>query len=199
MRTFAERRNTRRSSSLHVNERQQEKEKRNKRTQTFILYAVVINFFFCHILRIILNIEDLVIHSTTFSDLEENCQYGHPFWYFISYPISEVLLKFNSSVNFFIYCAFNRNFRTSIKDHISYVGRLCGTLKCGRNSEVIINSRLVETDTIAMAKTNLHSPHSPSDFTTATKTSPFTEMRLVPIDKRSLSSSYNSIVASNES
>ena len=198
MRTFAERRNTRRRSSLHVNEHLQAKEKRNKRTQTFILYAVVINFLICHILRIVLNIEDLVIHSTTFTDLEEKCQYGHPFWYFISSPISEILLKFNSSVNFFIYCAFNRNFRGSIKDHLKYVGRLCGSLKCRQNSQGITNSRLVENDTIPMAKTNLHSPHSPNDFTQVTKTSPFAESRLVPIDKRSLGSSYNSIVGSSD-
>ena len=202
MRAFAKRRQTRRRSSIHINEHQQAKEKRNKRTQTFILYAVVVNFFMCHVLRIVLNVVEMVIHESSFEDFDVNCHYRHPYWFHISLPISEILLKLNSSVNLFIYCAFNRNFRGLIKNHISYIGHLCGTLKCVNNSRDINNSRLVNTETIAICKTKLHSPRSPNDFTTETKTSPLNEFRLVPIDKRSLNSSckssYNSILVASD-
>ena len=193
MRSFAERRSTRRRSSVNMSERQKAKEKKNKRTQTFILYAVVVNFFICHILRIVLNIEDMVIHYTTFEDLNIKCQYGHPLWYFISLPISEILLKFNSSVNFFIYCVFNRNFRGIIKNHISYICNLCSSLKCGRNLGGHSNLSQINTETTAQSKTKIHSPHSPHYFPTVTKEETFTEMRLVPMDTRLSKTSCNSI------
>ena len=67
------------------------------------------------------NMEDFVIHNTTLQDLNNSCRYGHPFWVLISQPISEILLKLNSSVNFFIYCAFNNCFRKVIRNRFKSV------------------------------------------------------------------------------
>ena len=128
MKKFVQQRSTRRHQSLlrkSENDIQEEQENKNQRTQTIILVAIVIIFILCHSLRIILNIEDFVIHSTTMEDLKNNCRYGHPFWVLISQPISEALLKLNSSVNFFIYCAFNNCFRKAMRNRFSCVFTLC--------------------------------------------------------------------------
>ena len=90
---------------------------RNQTTVT--LFVIVIVFVVCHILRIILNIEDMIIHNITVSDLSNKCEYGHPYWVLITTLVSETLLKLNSSINFFIYCAFYKSFRKIIYKHCS--------------------------------------------------------------------------------
>ena len=128
MKKFVQQRSTRRHQSLlrkSKNDIQEEQEDKNQRTQTIILFAIVIIFILCHSLRIILNIEDFVIHRTTMEDLKNSCRYGQPFWVLISHPISETLLKLNSSVNFFIYCAFNNCFRKAMRNRFSCVFSLC--------------------------------------------------------------------------
>ena len=128
MKKFVQQRSTRRQKSLlrkSENDIQEEQENKNQRTQTIILFAIVIIFILCHSLRIILNVEEFVIHSTTMEDLKNSCRYGYPFWVLIGHPISEVLLKLNSSVNFFIYCAFNNCFRKALRSRFSCVFTLC--------------------------------------------------------------------------
>lgn len=128
MKKFVQQRSTRRQQSLlrkFENDIQEEQENKNQRTQTIVLFAIVIIFILCHSLRIILNIEDFVTHTTTMEDLKNSCRYGHPLWVLIGHPISEVLLKLNSSVNFFIYCAFNNCFRKAMHNRFSRVFTLC--------------------------------------------------------------------------
>ena len=120
-------------------------ESRNQRNQTIILFAIVCIFVICHILRIILSIEDFVIHNTTFSNLNNKCKYGHPYWVFISIPISEILLKLNSSVNFFIYCAFNKAFRNVIHQHFLVMFTSCGSERCLRSRSRPTSTRINET------------------------------------------------------
>jgi hypothetical protein len=139
MHRFVQRKSTRRRS-VDVNRTKQiEKENQNQRNQTIILFAIVCMFVACHILRVVLNVQDMVIHNTTFADLDKNCTYGHPYWAMISHPISEILLKLNSSVNFFIYVAFNTSFRKAIRNHLFNILKLCGIEK--------------STDTIPVANT----------------------------------------------
>ena len=129
MRQFATQRSTRRQESFSrkdENDLQEEQEIRNQRNQNIILLAIVIIFILCHSLRIILNIVDVATHSTTFQDLNNDCRYGHPLWVLISHPISEALLKLNSSVNFFIYCAFNNCFRNTIRQRVLDMLIFCG-------------------------------------------------------------------------
>lgn len=129
MRKFVEERSTRRKESHYKNNEtdlQQEQENRNQRNQTIILFVIVVIYVLCHSLRIILNIVDVATHSTTFQDLNNDCRYGHPLWVLISHPISEALLKLNSSVNFFIYCAFNNCFRKTIRLRLFGIMSVCG-------------------------------------------------------------------------
>ena len=56
---------------------------------------------------------------------KEQLQIRTSFMGLIGHPISEALLKLNSSVNFFIYCAFNNCFRKAMHNRFSRVFTLC--------------------------------------------------------------------------
>ena len=87
---------------------------KNERTQSIILFAIVIIFLMCHILRIALNLEDWIYHEARIKEREKGCKYGTRYWALLASPISEILLEMNSSVIFFIYCFFNKSFRNVI-------------------------------------------------------------------------------------
>ena len=105
--------------------------------------GIVLTFILCHSLRILLNIEDLATHNATFQDLNNSCRYGHPFWVLISHPISETLLKLNSTVNFFIYCAFNDRFRKAISERFIGIMSLCRPRQCQENMNTTTQPSLV--------------------------------------------------------
>ena len=133
MRTFMHRHHTLRGQRKQTDK--QTAEVKNQRTQTIILFVIVIIFVLCHFLRIILNVEELILHWTTFRDLSSQCRYAHSYWYYISTPISETLLKINSSVNFFVYCFFNQSFRKVINEKFSKALKVLRFLKCTKSSE----------------------------------------------------------------
>ena len=96
-------------------------------TQAKILFAIVLVFVLCHTLRILLNLEDWIGHKTRFDEYEnKGCKYGTPYWALVAIPISEILLRVNASINFFIYCAFNKSFRSVIFTHTLKTLTDCG-------------------------------------------------------------------------
>ena len=102
----------------------------NDNAQSTILVAIVLLFFLCNILRIVLNVEDWISHTTRFEELgAKDCKYGVPYWALLTAPISETLLRVNSSINFIIYCAFNNHFRNVISNQASKISNTCGILK----------------------------------------------------------------------
>ena len=133
MKKFVRKRSFRRQESFskeNKRDSQEEKEFRNQRNQTIILFSIVIIFLLCHSLRIILNVQDLATHQGMFENLDTNCRFGHPFWVNISHPISETFLKLNSCFNFFIYCAFNNRFRKVAHDRLLKLFSICGVGNC---------------------------------------------------------------------
>ena len=84
---------------------------------TFVLFAIVFMFVVCHILRVILNIEELGknLGKSYEERLEEECA---NFWAVVVMPISTILLQINSSSNFFIYCFFDDMYRELLKSNI---------------------------------------------------------------------------------
>ena len=102
----------------------------NEAYQTITLFAIVITFVSCHILRIILDIYNWINHETQFDELGKGCRYGEQYWALLVAPISELLLRINSSINFFIYWAFNTSFRSVIYSHMLRLFSLCGISKC---------------------------------------------------------------------
>ena len=86
--------------------------------QTTVLFAIVVLFVIFHVLRIILNIEELdsLYHVRRAKDM--GCEWLQ-FWTLIAVPISDSLLQINSSINFFIYCVFNKSFRDALRSKLS--------------------------------------------------------------------------------
>ena len=103
------------NSNVALNHAQEKARKREKDMiqQTMILFAIVILFFVFHILRIILNIEEFSSHDNNIMASENDCDWLQ-YWTIIAAPVSHLLLQINSSINFFIYCFFNKAFRDEL-------------------------------------------------------------------------------------
>ena len=85
--------------------------KRAKELQlSFALFAVVICFVICNLLRILLNIDELVIFKMAQASEQNGCL-GFQYWSLFAVSISKFLLALNSSGNFFIYCITSSEFR----------------------------------------------------------------------------------------
>ena len=79
--------------------------------QTMILFSIVMFFGVFHILRIVLNVEEFLYFDERKAAKEKGCEWLQ-YWTIIASPISHFLLQINSSVNFVIYCYFNKSFRS---------------------------------------------------------------------------------------
>ena len=79
--------------------------------RTFVLFSIVFCFIFCHSLRFILNMEELIMHFT--EDPEFNCDDSN-FWVQVLIPLNQLLLMINPSAHFFIYVFFDQGFRAEI-------------------------------------------------------------------------------------
>ena len=151
MKTFLKRRwSIRRRNVEHEQDAQHNDEIRNQLNQTIILFAIVLIFIVTNILRISLNISDLILHDTTKRLYANNCTYGLPYWHMIAIPISQILMDLNSSVNFFVYCAFNQSFRSVIHQHAYRVSNFRRPLNCfkQRSRDQILHHSNVELETL---------------------------------------------------
>ena len=118
--------NIRRSSTFRGNvnvNNQQIEEKKNEILQSMVLFGIFILFFVCHLLRVVLNLEEM-IYFDELNKLEviEN-QFGIEcikvqFWTAIASDISHLLLQVGSSSNFFIYGYLSKKFKAAIKRKI---------------------------------------------------------------------------------
>ena len=95
--------------------------------RTVVLFAIVILFFVCHALRIILNIEEVanLASSEGESKTEANCPILR-FWAVVLIPVSNLLIQVNASANFFIYCFCDRVFKEVLVSQMS-IGRALST------------------------------------------------------------------------
>ena len=96
------------------------------KTQFYILFAIVIMFAMCNVLRISMNIEDFVYHEQRLKESEKGCNNWTRLWAVFAVPVSEFLLKMNSSLNFFIYCFFNKLFwKAAKKNGVMCIPNVC--------------------------------------------------------------------------
>lgn len=114
----------RQASSLTLGTRHaQEKIKKREKDmvqQTRILFSIVILFGLFHILRIVLNLEEcLNLEERKFAK-EKQCEWLQ-YWTIIASPISHLMLQTNSSVNFLIYCYFNKSFRAELTSSLAII------------------------------------------------------------------------------
>ena len=84
--------------------------------QTLVLFGLVISFFFCHILRIVLNLEELIYFEeiNEIQDMQEKLNVrctGVQFWTMIAGDLSHLLLQVNSSINILIYRCISTQFK----------------------------------------------------------------------------------------
>ena len=138
----------------------QKSQKSEELRQAIVLFGIVIAFFVCHVLRIILNIEEII----TFKDWKETerkanqankmCG-GVQFWVMITTDWSHLLLQINSSINFFIYCFFGKQFKKVLKEKLLRLAKFLRLVKTRWGSESSFGSRRT-----SMCRLNLTSTRS---------------------------------------
>ena len=92
--------------------------------QTLVLFGLVISFFFCHILRIVLNLEELIYFEeiNEIQDMQEKLNVrctGVQFWTMIAGDLSHLLLQVNSSINILIYGCISTQFKKALRKKLS--------------------------------------------------------------------------------
>ena len=112
--------------------------------QSIIIFALVITFVSCHILRVILNVQEMVNFEWKFKEIAVGC-FGVRFWAMILIPVSEFLLLTNSSANFFIYYFFHKDFRSLLTKRFREMKLCCLTqsIRLGENDDngTIVNNK----------------------------------------------------------
>ena len=78
-------------------------------------------FLLCHLLRVVLNIQESAYFEWKFDQIDMGCP-GVRFWAMILVPFSEFMLLANSSANFFIYYLFQNDFRNEIRTKLENKG-----------------------------------------------------------------------------
>ena len=95
-------------------------QKSEEQSQATVLLGIVITFFICHVLRIVLNVEEIVsFEELTRIQEEANnnneiCS-GVQLWTMLTNDVSHLLLQLNSSITFFIYLYFSTQFKDASK------------------------------------------------------------------------------------
>ena len=128
------------SSNLNAYRINKKREK-NIIQQTKVCFSVVIIFGLFHVLRMILNIEEILTLESRKIAIDKGCEWLQ-YWTIIASPVSHLLLQLNSSINVFIYCYFNKLFRNQLSVWLASI-RNC--IKITRDSEEDI--RLEEINT----------------------------------------------------
>jgi len=80
--------------------------------QPLVLFAICFLFLITHSVRIILAFHRLIYREQFAKALENICN-PHQLWTLTAASVSRLLLIFNSSVNFAIYCFISRDFRAT--------------------------------------------------------------------------------------
>ena len=82
-----------------------------------VLFFIVILYLVTNTPRLALNFYEFFrIDNIRSANKFNNC-FIHPTWILSMTPVSLVLITFNSSINFFIYCMFNSTFRNEFLNH----------------------------------------------------------------------------------
>ena len=105
----------------HYRHKHQDEKQPSDIHQAIILFSIVILFFICHLPRVTLNVQEFVRLIEVKYALNTSCNWiktGSKYWIKIMLSFSHFLLKFNASVNFFIYVAFDQNFRNLLRSNI---------------------------------------------------------------------------------
>jgi len=86
--------------------------------KTFILFSIFFLFIFCHSLRLILNLDELVRLGSFQEDYENACKLPG-FWEEVLIPLNQLLLIINASAHFFIYVFFDAEFQQVFKRRLA--------------------------------------------------------------------------------
>ena len=143
----------------------QKSQKSEELRQAIVLFGIVIAFFVCHVLRIILSIEEIITYKD-WKETEKKAEKagklcgGVQFWAMVTTDWSHLLLQINGSINFFIYCFFGKQFKKVLKEQLLRLAKKLGLAKTRWGSEESFGSRRT-----SMCRLNLTSTRSENVLT----------------------------------
>ena len=107
------------SNPSRVERKQETEDRQNEILQSMVLFGIIISFFVCHILRVVLNLEEMIYFEELkeIEDMKLDCV-GVQFWTAIASDWSHFLLQVNSSINLFIYGCLSKRFKKAIKTKV---------------------------------------------------------------------------------
>ena len=130
------------NATIQTQERIKKREK-DMTQQTMILFSIVILFGVFHILRIVLNVEEFLYIDERKAAKDNGCEWLQ-YWTIIASPISHFLLQINSSVNFVIYCYFNKSFRSESASTFSSALAMLSIIRTDRSNLANGNSGQID-------------------------------------------------------
>ena len=94
--------------------------KTEEHSQARILFSIVVCFLVCHAVRLCLDVEELVNYEERKRVIDESEKLGEfcsgiPFGAMITNDVLHLLLQLNSSITFFIYLFFSKQFKEAFK------------------------------------------------------------------------------------
>ena len=118
----------------HINPKVSRTTTSKETKHALVLFGIAGVFLMCHLLRIILGMEELL----TYDDLTETLKAarrlgisctGVQFWTMIANDVSHLLILVNASSNFFIYSFLSKDFRIALKEDATGILRCFEILK----------------------------------------------------------------------
>ena len=116
---------------------------RDNNEQCKIIFSLVLMFACGHILRAILNVQELIYFDWITKELERGCD-GVKLWAMFLVPLSEVMLQTNSGANFFIYYFFHKDFRAILRNQYDKTKQYIATKLHSSEDQEVENNNEVE-------------------------------------------------------
>ena len=120
-------------------------QKNKKHRQTHILFSIVVCFFVCHTVRLYLDVEELLNSEERKRVIDESVKLdtfcsGIPFGSMITNDVLHLLLQVSSSITFFIYLSFSKQFKKTSKAMLISIGRYFNLHKLWSQTVIIAGS-----------------------------------------------------------
>ena len=88
--------------------------KKEEERKAKLLFVIIVILLCCNLLRFLLNFEECVSMRDYARAAEESCNLN-PFWALVVNHCSTLMLCFNASIGFAIYCFMSSDFRAELR------------------------------------------------------------------------------------
>ena len=118
----------------HINPKKSRQRTTKETKHALVLFGIAGVFLTCHLLRIILGVDELLTYDDLTETLKAARRFGKSctgvqFWTMIANDVSHLLILVNASSNLFIYSFLSKDFRIALKEDATGIFRCFGISK----------------------------------------------------------------------